>query len=109
MNTKKKCANGKQQPLHTIRCGEITASIYRKQSNSGYAYMDYDLARHFVSLGTGKETQGSTFFPKNLRDLKQAAEEASNWIRERMSEELLSEGSNIDVPVPQSDLEQAGE
>lgn len=109
MNTKKKYANGKSQPLHTIRCGEVTASIYRKQSNCGFSYLDYGLTRRFVSLGSGKETHGITFFAKNKEDLKRAIEEASDWILKRMTEDLLSEGSNIEVPLPQGDPEQADE
>ena len=92
--TGKKQNNGKQVAVHTIRCGEVTASIYLRQSNAGFAYYDFSLGRCWKSMGTGKESHGSTFFVKNEQDLVQAIREASEWLREKMQAATPTDGAN---------------
>ena len=79
--TDKKKPTLKNTPEHTIRCGEVTASIFCRQSNSGYTYADFSLGRVWASMTTGKETHGSSFFDRHEQDIIQAVREATAWIQ----------------------------
>ena len=103
MNEKKKSNQTKQKPEHTIRHGEVTASIYMRQSNCGYPYYDFALTRSWKSMTTGKEAHGTTFFVKNRQDLVKVINEASNWIHQRMvaviSKETFQNVQNVRYDV----------
>jgi hypothetical protein len=79
----KKSTNGKQKPVHVVRCGEAIAAIYLRQSNAGFSYYDFSLGRCWNSLATGKESHGSSFFEKNEDDLLQAVRQAAQWVRDK--------------------------
>lgn len=79
----KKPINGKQKPVHVVRCGEVTAAIYLRQSNAGFSYYDFSLGRCWNSMASGKEAHGSSFFEKNEEDLLKAVHEASQWVRDK--------------------------
>lgn len=83
--TEKKKPLEKQSPLHSITCGEIVAEVHSRLSNSGFSYLDFTLERIYVT-GTGKATRGMTFFAKNAKDIAEAANKASEWIRSRSQE-----------------------
>jgi hypothetical protein len=100
MNEKKKSAAPRQKPLHTIRCGDVTATLTVRQSNCGYAYVDFSLARSWNSLTTGKEVQGTSFFAENEADLISAIRDASAWIRSRNSQE--EEDEPVSRPITPS-------
>jgi hypothetical protein len=85
MNDKRKPAAAKPQVEHTIRKGEIMVTIVRRQSNCGFVYLDYSLARAWQAMTSGKENFGDSFFDRNESDLVQAVREASQWIRNRTS------------------------
>jgi len=82
--TGKKQTVGKQIPVHTVRCGQVTAAVYLRQSNAGYAYCEFALTRSWKTMATGKESQGSTFFAEHEKDLVQAIHEASEWLRAKI-------------------------
>lgn len=79
----KKTLPGKQKPVHVVRCGEVTASIYLRQSNAGFSYYDFSLGRCWNSMASGKEARGSSFFAKNEDDLLRAVHEACQWVRDK--------------------------
>ena len=79
--SEKKPSSTKQKPEHEVRCGTVTASIYLRQSNCGYAYWGYSLSRGWQSQATGKQTHGTSFFDQDEADLTQAVRQASEWIR----------------------------
>ena len=81
----KKTSTTKQKPEHTVTCGEVTASIYLRQSNCGFPYYDFALGRTWKSVATGKECHGATFFDKNEEDVVEAVRKAAEWIRQRMA------------------------
>jgi hypothetical protein len=45
LDAKKKKTALAETPVHTIREGSVAASIWRRQSPSGYAYYDFSLTR----------------------------------------------------------------
>lgn len=81
MSDKKKTTGAKVEPEEEIRCGDVIASIYRRQSNAGYSYRDFTLTRCWTSLASGKESRGSSYYPENVRDLVAAIKAASDHIK----------------------------
>jgi hypothetical protein len=79
---KKKKPTPAETPVHTIRTGAITASIWRRQSPSGFVYFDYSLARNFQSLSSGSAGSSRNFFAQNRQEIIEAVEQASRWIDE---------------------------
>jgi hypothetical protein len=90
MNDKRKHTN-RQQPVHTIQCGDVVAAIHLRQSNCGLQYYDFTLTRTWKSLASGKQARAVTFFENNQKDLCQAITEASTWIRERQRNQTANE------------------
>ncbi len=95
MNDKKK-TTAKNKAEHTIRCGEVTAAIYLRQSNAGFVYFDFVLGRAWRSQTTGTEAHGSSFFEKNEQDLIRAVKEASAWIRTKVQSDLPNQQSDAE-------------
>jgi hypothetical protein len=79
--TDKKQLTAKNKPVHTITRGEVTASIFQRQSNAGYVYWDFSLGRTWRGAGRAKESHGTTFFAKHEKDISQAVHEACQWLR----------------------------
>ncbi len=81
MSDKKKTTGVKVEPEEEIRCGDVIASIYRRQSNAGYSYRDFTLTRCWTSLASGRESRGSSYYAENERDLVAAIQAAGDHIR----------------------------
>lgn len=77
---KKKKATQVETPVHTIRSGAVAASIWKRQSPSGYVYFDYSLARTFKSLSTGSTGYSKNFFVRNQKELSSVIEQATTWV-----------------------------
>ena len=75
--------DGSADPIHIIQEGAVAASIYKRQSPSGYSYFDYSLSRSFQSLSSGKTGHSKNFFSRNQHDLSIVIEKATKWISER--------------------------
>lgn len=67
-------------PVQVIRQGAIAASIWLRQSPSGYAYYDFTLSRSWKSLGTGKAGYSKSFFGANEKELVEVIQKASAWV-----------------------------
>lgn len=67
-------------PIHTIREGSVGASIWRRQSPSGYAYYDFSLTRSWKSLSSGSTGYSKNFFARNHAELGIIIEKAAAWI-----------------------------
>ena len=93
MNSKQQ-TNSKQVPIKVLVFGEITASIYKKQSLTGYRFYDYELTRAWQSMSTKKEAHGNTFFERNLDDIVAAARGASACIHTMLNPTLPTDPSN---------------
>ncbi len=83
LNAGKKKAATTEAPLHTIREGSVAASIWRRQSPSGYSYYDYSLSRSWQSLSSGNTGSSKNFFARNQQELIKVIEQATQWIAER--------------------------
>lgn len=89
--TRKKKPLPTETPVHTIRNGAVAASIWRRQSPSGYVYFDYSLARSFKSLSSGNTGYSRNFFARNQQELLAVIEQASRWIAEHESKQAAAE------------------
>ncbi len=67
-------------PVHVIRKGAIAASVWQRQSPSGYAYFDFSLSRSWKSLSTEKMGYSKNFFESNETDLIEVIQKASAWM-----------------------------
>jgi hypothetical protein len=72
--------NEATDPIVVIRKGAIAASVWRRQSPSGYAYYDYSLSRSWKSMSTEKQGYSKNFFETNEADLVEVIAKASAWI-----------------------------
>lgn len=97
MNDKQEMRNkktkGTETPVHVIRYGGVTASIWKRQSPSGYVYFDYSLARSFKSLSSGNTGYSKNFFAKNQQELTAVIEQAARWIAEHESQRDKAEAA----------------
>ena len=83
LDSKKKKSIASEKPVHTITEGAVAASIWRRQSPSGYAYYDFSLTRSWQSLSSGSTAHSRNFFAANQEELLKVIEQASQWIAER--------------------------
>lgn len=74
-------------PEHVIKCGQVAAHIHRRQSNTGFSYLDFSLNRSWTSQATGKAQSGSSFFDYNEADLVEAVRQVCRWIRHQNSQD----------------------
>ena len=83
-------------PVHVVRKGAIAASIWTRQSPSGFAYYDYSLSRSWKAKSSEKTGYSRNFFETNQADLWDVIERASAWIVERReSEKSLASQSDL--------------
>ena len=99
MAQKSKTAATKLEPEHVVRCGDVAASIYLRQSNTGHVYRDFELSRKWSSMASGKECRAATFFDVNESDLADAVRAASEWIRSKRRDDVLPATDSNDHEV----------
>jgi hypothetical protein len=90
---KRKKAVTPDEPVHTVRAGSVEASIWRRQSPSGYSYFDYSLARSFRSLSSGNVGYSKNFFAGNQDDLATVIGQATRWIAEYEQQPMTAEAA----------------
>ena len=83
--------NETAKPVIVIRKGAIAASIWKRQSPSGYAYHDFSLSRSWKSMSTEKQGYSRNFFETNDADLVEVVQKASAWITENRIEDSFAE------------------
>jgi hypothetical protein len=83
--TKTDKKNG-QKPVETIRNGAIAASIWKRQTSTGFEYLDYSLSRSWKLKSGEKEGYSSNFFPGNEEALVDVVQRATDYIRENSIE-----------------------
>lgn len=93
--TKKKPST---KPVKTIRQGAVGASIWKRQSPSGFEYFDFTLSRSWKTQKSGKEGYSPNFFASNESELYAVIAEARNWI-ENQQASMMVEDVNTDVMV----------
>jgi len=87
---KKEAESENMDPVHVVRKGAIAASIWRRQSPSGFAYYDYSLSRSWKSMSSDKTGYSRNFFETNQVELIEVIQKASAWIVEKRESEQKS-------------------
>ena len=94
--SKSKDADGETtDPVEVIRKGAIAASIWKRQSPSGYAYYDFSISRSWKSMSSEKTGYSRNFFETNKADLFEVIEKASAWITEKRASENPGEQASL--------------
>lgn len=94
-NRKKEVDGEAMDPVEVIRKGAIAASIWKRQSPSGYAYYDFSISRSWKSMSSEKTGYSKNFFETNKADLVEVIERASAWITEKRAAETSAETEPI--------------
>ena len=79
------------EPVHMIREGAVAASIWQRQSLSGYAYYDFSLSRSWKSMSSSKTGYSRNFFSRNREEVQLVVEKACDWISQRERQNEASE------------------
>ncbi len=86
-NKRKDIDGESTEPVFVIRKGAVAASIWQRQSPSGYAYYDFSLSRSWKSLSTDKMGYSKNFFESNEAELIEVIQKASAWITAKRTQE----------------------
>jgi hypothetical protein len=76
----KPSTDAQTRPVHVVRQGALAASIWLRQSPSGYPYFDFSLSRSWKNVNTGRDGYSSNFFDRNRDDLIKVIDGATDWI-----------------------------
>lgn len=76
----------KSAPVRVFREGAVAASVWQRQTGTGFAYYDFSLSRSWKSSASGKEGYSSNFFPQNVDALTEVIRQAADWISEQMTD-----------------------
>lgn len=82
-------------PVQVVRQGAIAASIWKRQSPSGFAYYDFSLSRSWKSMSSEKMGYSKNFFETNQHDLIEVIQKASAWIIAQRPAENLQPPSTL--------------
>ena len=82
-----------QKPLKTFRVGAIAASVWQRQTPTGFEYLDFSLSRSWKLKSGEKEGYSTSFFHNNEHALVDVIEQAAAFILENTvpASELQSE------------------
>ena len=82
-DSKTKKPNSKQQPVKTIRKGAIAASIWKRQTSTGFEYLEFSLSRSWKLKSGEREGYSQNFFETSEEALHEVIAEACDFIREQ--------------------------
>ena len=71
-----------QKPLKTFRVGAIAASVWQRQTPTGFEYLDFSLSRSWKLKSGEKEGYSTSFFHNNEDALVEVIEQAAAFILE---------------------------
>ena len=90
------------KPIKMVRHGAVAASIWKRQSPSGFEYYDFSLSRSWKAKTSGREGYSPNFFITNEEDLTAVVKEASSWIA--VQQVGLLAGDDGSIPFERSPL-----
>lgn len=85
--TKDKEASEKQSPIKIIRSGAIAASIWKRQTQTGFEYLDFSLSRSWKLKDGEREGYSGSFFERNESALVDVITKAAEFIRTHSASE----------------------
>ena len=100
INDKKPVAkNPAERPVHLVRRGAIAASIWRRQTQTGFAYYEFTLSRSWKTKNGASEGYSKSFFSRNAGELVEVIDGATKWIAEKEQSAL---GEDADQRLQQA-------
>ncbi len=87
----------KQKPVKTIRNGAIAANIWKRQTSTGFEYLDFSLSRSWKLKDGQREGYSSSFFEQNRPALLDVITRAADYIRTQSPESLLTEAEDVEA------------
>ena len=100
---KEKARSGKpnQHPIKVIRIGAIAASVWKRQTATGFEYLDFSLSRSWKLKSGEREGYSQSFFENNEEALFDVINLACSYIRDQQSDESQSPtNANLVVGEP---------
>ena len=79
-----------QKPVKMFRVGAIAASVWKRQTSTGFEYLDFSLSRSWKLKSGEKEGYSTSFFHNNENALLDVVEQASEFIRENSENQAKS-------------------
>jgi len=79
-NKKTTSKSANERPVHIVRRGAIAASIWQRQTQTGFAYHEFTLSRSWKSKSGDREGYSQNFFSRNAPELLEVIDQASQWI-----------------------------
>ena len=71
-----------QKPLKTFRVGAIAANVWKRQTPTGFEYLDFSLSRSWKLKSGEKEGYSTSFFHNNEDALVDVIKQAAAFIME---------------------------
>ena len=71
-----------QKPIKMFRVGAIAASVWKRQTSTGFEYLDFSLSRSWKLKSGEKEGYSTSFFHNNEDALVEVIEQAAAFILE---------------------------
>jgi len=97
----KESTDVRQHPVKTIRRGAVAASIWKRQTPTGFEYLDFSLSRSWKLKSGEKEGYSQNFFVANEEALSEVVTEACRFIR---TQQVTVAGTDGPTVVEQVDL-----
>lgn len=70
-----------QKPVKVFRVGAIAASVWQRQTPTGFEYLDFSLSRSWKLKSGEKEGYSTSFFHNNEEALAEVVKEACGFIQ----------------------------
>lgn len=86
-SNRKNASQRNQSPVKVIRCGAIAASVWKRQTSTGFEYLDFSLSRSWKLKSGEREGYSQNFFEGNEEALFEVINLASRFIRSEQSDE----------------------
>jgi hypothetical protein len=83
----------RQQPVKTIRRGAVAASIWKRQTPTGFEYLDFSLSRSWKLKSGERDGYSQNFFVANEAALGEVVTEACRFIRTQQPSVAGTDGS----------------
>jgi len=100
-NEKNNGATRNQNPVKVIRVGAIAASIWKRQTSTGFEYLDYSISRSWKLKNGEREGYSQNFFEGNEEALMEVINLASLFIRAEQTDEMATPShTNVVVGDP---------
>lgn len=77
-----------QKPVKVFRAGAIAASVWKRQTPTGFEYLDFSLSRSWKLKSGEKEGYSTSFFHNNEAALVEVVKEACSYIQEQSGQSV---------------------